>query len=205
MSKFNYSIMKLSKSKNLMALIFITTIINNAFSQTKSENNIVKKVRYSLVTELFYLKKESNSIPDNYIKSTMSFRIINGLQFKNRFSIGVGMSAEANALPLSFDLRYSPKGNISVPILGLNMGYDFFNKGEGVRINPTFGIKKYLTDKTALLINFGVYWYESSLTTTSYRITNYNNQWGSGTNYIFNSNITKTNNLFLSIGGGLSF
>jgi hypothetical protein len=176
--------------------------------QTKSENikeNKVKKVRYSFITELFYLKKESNSIPDNYVQSTMSLRVINGIQFKNRFSVGVGIAAEARSIPFSIDLRYSPKGNISVPVLGLNMGYDFFNKGEGVRINPTFGIKKYLTDKTALLINFGVYWYESSLTTTSYRITNYNNQWGSGTNYTFNSNTTKTNNLFLLIGGGLSF
>jgi hypothetical protein len=200
--------MKLSSLKKLFTLIFITCIINNTFSQAKSENiteNKVKKVRYSFITELFYLKKESNSIPYNYVQSTMSLRVINGIQFKNRISIGVGIAAEANALPLSFDLKLSPKGNVSVPVLGLNMGYDFFNKGEGVRINPTLGIKKFLTDKTALLINFGVYWYESSLTTTSYRIVNYNNQWGSGTNYIFNSNTSNTNNLFLLIGGGLSF
>lgn len=200
--------MKLTRLKKLIALILINCIINTAFSQTKSENTIekkVKKVRYSIITELFYLKKESNSIPDNYVQSTMSLRVINGLQFKNRFSVGVGIAAESNALPFSFDMKLSPKGNNSVPVLGLNIGYDFFKKGEGVRINPTLGIKKYLTDKTALLVNFGVYWYESSLTTTSYRIVNYNNQWGSGTSYIFNSNTSKTNNLFLSIGGGLSF
>jgi hypothetical protein len=135
----------------------------------------------------------------------MSLRVINGLQFGKRFTFGVGIAAESQSIPFSIDLRYSPKGNNSVPVLGLNMGYNFFNKGEGVRINPTFGIKKYLTEKTALLVNFGVYWYESSLITTSYRITTYNNQWGSGTNYTFNSNTTKINNLFLSIGGGLSF
>jgi hypothetical protein len=196
--------MKISKLKKQITIIYLTCFINQTNSETITEKK-VNKVRYSFITELFYLKKESNPIPDNYVQSTMSLRLINGIQFKNRIALGLGIAAESKTIPISIDFRFSPKGKNSVPILGLNMGYNFFNKGEGVRINPTFGIKKYLTDHTALLINFGMYWYESSLTTTSYRIVNYNNQWGSGTNYIFNSNTSNNKNIFLSIGGGLSF
>ena len=77
--------MNLSNLKKLITLILLICIAKNTFSQTNSDNTSGgnkkdKKVTYALITELFYLKKESNPIPDNYVQSTMSFRVINGFQ-----------------------------------------------------------------------------------------------------------------------------
>jgi hypothetical protein len=162
-----------------------------------------KKIRYTLIADVFYLNNQNSSSASLKNQNKLCLRVVNGIEFYKRITLGVGMASEINTNPISFsmDLRYSPKREKIAPILGLNIGKDFFNKETGIRINPTFGIKKYLTETTALHINFGIYWYESSITTRNIGSTGNN-----GNNLpIIIENTSKVSNTFLLIGGGLSF
>ncbi|MFA9214437.1 MAG: hypothetical protein ACEQSR_11425 [Candidatus Methylacidiphilales bacterium] len=199
------------KLKSLLTLVTIIVLLSNNYCQTSLINTNCnylnlkneKKIRYTLIADIFYLSNQNNSSDKNN-QSTLSLRVVNGFQFYKRLTLGVGIASEVNTIPVSFsmDLRYSPKRDNIAPILGLNIGKDIFNKETGIRINPTFGIKKYLTETTAFHLNFGIYWYESNIITTSSWSTN---SWGNNTSTSYYNNIKKVSNVFLSIGGGLSF
>ncbi len=215
--------MKSIRTRLLLAVIVIISSTHYCFSQAdfkgSNRNNLddgnsspnfainkadKKESRYVLITEMFYLKEmivQSNGRSN----STLSLRVINGFQVNKCLSIGIGVAVETLAIPFSIDFRYSGQGNNSGPVLGLNVGYKLFNNddvtNQGIRFNPTVGIKKFLSKKTALLLNIGALWYPTVYT---YYSTNYYKN-GNLTHTSTSSNNTKTDNVFLMFGGGFSF
>jgi hypothetical protein len=166
----------------------------NTIEQKVLSNIDNERIGYTLIIEGFYL----NNLNKNYAidKSSFCMRMVNGYQFNPYFFMGIGIGAESSATPISLDCRLSLSKEKTSPYLGLNIGYNItslpINK-EGIRINPTIGIKSAINKKIALTFNLGMYWYYSDYN-TSKTISYYNY-----------SNTERLNNLFMSMGGGLIF
>jgi len=100
---------------------------------------------------------------------SFSALIINGYQFKNRLSLGLGTGIEFMDIPLApafLDVRHTIlKGKLS-PFIGVQGGYAFplvnyydnlygpKYKG-GYMLGSVIGIKNYITDNTALVLSVG--------------------------------------------------
>ena len=185
---------------HIVLLAFLINIIpsvcfgQNTTDQKSLSNNEEASSGYTLFIEGFYL----NNLNKNYAidKSSFSMRMVNGYQFNPYFFMGMGVAAESGATPISLDFRFSLSKVKTSPYLGLNMGYNITslsNDKEGIRFNPTVGVKSPINNKIALAFHIGLYWYYSDYTT--YQTNSYYNY----------TNIERLNNLFMSIGGGLVF
>jgi hypothetical protein len=191
--------MKPLQIAHIVFLIFIINLFRvdcfgqNTIEQKALSNNEDERIGYTLIVEGFYL----NNLNKNYAidKSSFSMRMVNGYQFNPYFFMGIGVAAESGATPISLDCRFSLSKEKTSPYLGLNVGYNITslsNNKEGIRFNPTVGIKSPINKNLALTFNLGMYWFYSDYT---YKTNSYYNY----------TNIERLNNLFMSIGGGLVF
>ena len=126
-----------------------------------TEGSDYKKKGYLNLTEINFCAGEGNY--------SFGFRTINGYQFNENISLGIGIGADrwkvkASSsshqifinIPLTIDMLVSGKGKIS-PIFKFNSGYSLGLKG-GFIINAALGYKKYITKNTAYLISLGYKW-----------------------------------------------
>ncbi len=183
------------KCKCLVVIILISLnccVGQISLSHFKGSNNDLpkysyKKSGYTLITEILYFR-DIAATNDILNQSKWSLRVVNGYQFNN-LTVGIGAAIEKDALPLSLDLRYAIKDRKGSPTIGLNISDKFLNNdnNEGLRFNPTLGVKSFVSEKTAFLLNFGVCWFGSN-----------------SKNYYSNSN-SKTDNIFLTLCAGFSF
>lgn len=191
--------MKPIQITHIAILAFLINIITfESFGQNTKEQKSLsnfddERSGYTLIVEGFYL----NNLNKNYAidKSSFCMRMVNGYQFNPYFFMGIGIGAESGATPISLDCRFSLSKEKTGPYLGLNMGYNITglsNNKEGIRINPTVGLKSSISKKLALTFNLGMYWYYSDYTSKTNSYYNY-------------TNTERLNNLFMSIGGGLVF
>lgn len=95
---------------------------------------------------------------------TIALRSINGYQFNEMFSVGLGVGFEAfldgdnkgALIPLTLDARMNFKKGRFSPVLNLNGGYSIgVENSSGLAANPAVGIKYFLTKKMALLASIG--------------------------------------------------
>lgn len=177
----------------VIALISLNCCVGQVnLSNLKSSNNKLpqytyKRSGYTLITELMYFRDIATT--SNVLnQSKWSLRVVNGYQFNN-LTVGIGAAIEKDALPFSLDLRYAIKDRKGSPTIGLNISDKLLNddNNEGLRFNPTLGVKSFVSEKTAFLLNFGVCWFGSN-----------------SRNYYSNRN-SKTDNVFLTFSAGFSF
>ena len=121
--------------------------------------------------------------------STIGLRTSHGYQFNPHFSLGLGIGLEVgkrSALPIFFDLRFpfthkkvNPTFNLALGLIGV----------ESYFVNPSFGLKIFLSNRIAMNFNVGVN--SQFLHTTPY------------SSYYYNNNpyaLYFYNNLYLAIG-----
>lgn len=100
---------------------------------------------------------------------SFGLRTINGYQFNENISLGVGVGADGwivkvssknhpkiVIIPITLDMLVSGKGKIS-PIFRFNTGYSLGVNG-GLIINAALGLKKYISKNTAYIISIGYKW-----------------------------------------------
>jgi hypothetical protein len=124
-----------------------------------------KKSGFINITEINFCPGVGNVEFNNYqyknSDNSFGLKTVNGYQINEHFSIGIGIGIdkykEATLLPITFDARATIlKGKIS-PVFNANVGYSVgLNdiKG-GLIINPSIGIKTYISKNTAYLFNVG--------------------------------------------------
>lgn len=94
---------------------------------------------------------------------SFGIRTVNGFQFSEHISVGLGIGLEKyiNVLlvPVTFDLRFTFKKGKTSPTLNINAGgapnIKGVKEGGGFVVNPSFGIKTYVSRKTAFFFNVG--------------------------------------------------
>ncbi len=135
-------------------------------SKKSSQINDFKKRGYINITEINYCPGIGSSNSGNY---SLGFRTVNGYQLNEYLSLGIGLGIDANKiqtlLPITFDLRATILKGIVSPVFNVNIGYAYLlnNKNSnyyselngGLIINPSFGIKTYISKNTAFLFNIG--------------------------------------------------
>jgi hypothetical protein len=164
---------KLAILKKLLVFLFIFGINKGpVYGQNNSGNSFKEKGFLNIEEIGIYsgigdVNVSSVSAPNNTL--IVGIRSINGIQFNSFFSAGVGIGIDrfysdisvggTNYLPLFLDFRYTPlKGKVS-PSFNANIGYDIgLAKESGERmfvVNPTLGVRIYMSPKKALLFNIG--------------------------------------------------
>ena len=97
------------------------------------------------------------------IDRSFGIRTVNGFQFSEYLSVGLGIGLEkyisALLVPVTFDLRFTFKKGKTSPTLNINAGgapnIKGVKEGGGFVVNPSFGIKTYVSRKTAFFFNVG--------------------------------------------------
>lgn len=90
-------------------------------------------------------------------------RMVNGFQFSETMSLGLGLGLEkymdAVLVPVTFDARATLLKGKTSPTININFGYapniKGFKEGGGFVVNPSFGVKTYVSRKTAFFFNVG--------------------------------------------------
>ncbi len=164
----------------------------------------IKEKGYFNITDVGLLAGR-DSYQNRYSFSSL---IINGYQFKNRLSLGLGTGIEFMDIPLApafLDVRHTIlKGKLS-PFIGVQGGYAFplvnyYNNGYepiykgGYMVGSVVGIKNYMSDNTAIVFSVG-FRHQKLLSTRT--------QWG----WEGDEQITQVYNLYnrIAIRAGLHF
>jgi hypothetical protein len=151
-------------------------------SNNSSNMTDFKKSGFINLTEINYCPgvgdvKIGNNTIEN-VDYSFGFRLINGYQFNEHLSLGLGIGIDryknTTFLPLTFDVRATIlKGKVS-PAFTANVGYAI-GLGDvkgGLVINPQIGIKTYISKNVAYLFNIG-YKLQAQEILYSYRNYNY--------------------------------
>ncbi|MBN4051266.1 hypothetical protein JYU16_00470 [bacterium AH-315-M05] len=142
-------------------------------------------------------------------KYSFSFLILNGYQFKNRLSLGLGIGLEILDIPLApvlLDIRYSFLKGKFTPFLAIKGGYsiplvNYYDNGNnpkykgGYLIGSVIGIRNYFTDNSAIVFSVGfrhqqlkstrtTWWWEEGEQITE--VTQYFNRIAVRVGYLFN-------------------
>ena len=143
-------------------------------SSNISKTSKFKKKGFINLTEVNYnigtgeVKSEHSNI--NNDRRSFGFRIVNGYQFNENLSLGLGIGIEGledeTLLPITIDFRVSASDGKVSPVFILNGGTgiganDDFGK---LVINPQIGIRVYLSKNVAYLLNFGYKWQQVEAT-----------------------------------------
>lgn len=186
-------------------------IFNYSEIQKITKENVItdptdyKKKGFLNIDELTYgfgintINTYHGSVAISGLFPTIGIRSINGYQFNEHISAGLGVGFEAfldgdnkgALLPLTLDFRYYMKKGKFTPVLNLNGGYSIgVENSSGLAANPSVGIKYFFNNKMAGLFNLG---YKVQQQTVPQM-----DQWGGMVNRIVNYQ-------FLSVSAGLSF
>jgi hypothetical protein len=114
----------------------------------------------------------------NNTSHSFGFRTVNGIQINNHLSIGIGVGIDKydidTHIPITIDVRYSFINGKLSPTFNSNFGYSFGldNAISGVEINPSIGIRSYISQKNAYFFNIGYKWSIQQYVPDSYQYTN---------------------------------
>ena len=124
-----------------------------------------KKKGYINITEINYNPGTGSSNSGNY---TIGFKTVNGYQLNEHLSLGIGLGIDGNKnqtlLPITADIRGTILKGILSPVINMNVGYSLLLNAKnnyygelkgGLVINPSFGIKTYISQNVAFLFNIG--------------------------------------------------
>lgn len=139
---------------------------NNSFNHFNKDE--IKKDGFTNITELLVSPstgavKINNGIIKNNNYS-FGIRTINGYQFNEHLSIGIGIGIEkyikATLLPISFDVRANILKGKTTPFINSNFGYSLgINDSEGGMIfNPSIGVRTYIRKNIAYVFSLGLKW-----------------------------------------------
>ncbi len=90
-------------------------------------------------------------------------RLVNGYQFSETMALGLGIGLERYTnevlVPVTFDARATLLKGKTSPTININVGYapniKGFEEGGGIVVNPSLGVKTYVSRKTAFFFNVG--------------------------------------------------
>ncbi|MES2555594.1 MAG: hypothetical protein V4604_05550 [Bacteroidota bacterium] len=127
-------------------------------------------------------------------------RTVNGFQFSETMALGIGIGLEkyidAVLVPVTLDARATLMKGKTSPTININVGYapniEGFNEGGGFVINPSFGVKTYVSRKTAFFFNVG------------YKIQQDKFSYYAGGNF-YNKQTTNVTFKFINFSLGLAF
>lgn len=93
-------------------------------------------------------------------ENNYGLRTVNGYQFSPFFTLGMGLGYErisySGFIPVTIDSRIMFTKNKISPVLNLNGGYAVgVNNSGGFCLNPAAGVRLYLSQNIALLVNMG--------------------------------------------------
>lgn len=140
--------------------------IDNSGKTSKAAD--FKKSGYINLTEISFCPGIGTINVDNFLLRnedySFGFKTINGYQINEHLSLGIGIGIDkylnATLLPITLDTRVTIlKGRIS-PTFNAIAGYSI-GKSErecGLVVNPSFGIKIYITKNVGSYFNFGYKW-----------------------------------------------
>ena len=162
----------------------ITKEIANNKNGIDHEKSDLKTNGYMNLTETFYCPgygelKFGDVSMSNIGNYSSGFRVVNGYQFNEYFSLGVGLGIDKNnystLLPITFDGRATLIKGKTSPVFSAIVGYSvsLADAKGGFIVNPQFGIKTHISNKLAYLFNIGYKW--QSLEYIYYPYTNYTN------------------------------
>jgi len=166
-----------------------SSISSNENSNRKRE---IKQSGFTNITET----NEAIGLGDYDGDFSYGIQTINGYLFSPYFSMGLGIVIDkykaSTFLPLFIDLRVNFVKNVVSPFFAGDIGYamGFEGNNGGLLINPNFGIKFFVSQKTALNFSLGYRLQENSFESNTY--------WNS------NSNVTETGT-FLTFKFGAAF
>jgi hypothetical protein len=170
--------------------------------QNSSNSKSYKKSGFINLTEINYCPgigdiTLGNSTVKN-IDNSFGFKTVNGYQINEHLSIGLGLGLDkytnATLIPISFDARATfIKGQVS-PVFNANVGYSVGLNGVsgGMVINPSIGIKAYISNNVAYLFNVGYKWQAQDVTYYQY-------------SYYYNKQTTNVYYQFITISTGFAF
>lgn len=125
-----------------------------------------KKKGFLNITEVHFSPNVSNAMAQRFSTSDpyiIGFKTVNGYQFSEHFSMGIGVGLDGYKsyalLPVTLDARISFLKGRTTPILGLNIGYAPSLQTPylgGFVINPTIGLKTYISKNIAYYISMGL-------------------------------------------------
>lgn len=209
----NQSIKIQTKDRNIFVFKIeeIEKITKEEIPNQKLSNTDFKKKGYINITEIAYCAGiGSVSVNRQDIKNidqSWGFRSVNGIQFNEHTSLGIGFGIDAyksaTLLPITIDTRVAfIKGQIS-PVFTLNAGWAFGlnNAPSGFVFNPQFGIKTYISKNVAYLFNVGWKGQNSEVEYLAYNYDSYGNM-------VYPYYVTKTSKVnfqFISISTGFAF
>ena len=125
-----------------------------------------KKKGYINITEINYNPGTGSTNTGNY---TIGFKTVNGYQLNEHLSLGIGLGIDGNKnqtlLPITADIRGTILKGVVSPVINMNVGYSLLLNAKnnniyselkgGLVINPSFGIKTYISQNVAFLFNIG--------------------------------------------------
>lgn len=100
----------------------------------------------------------------------VSLRTINGYEFNDYFSLGIGVGIDKyqhfELLPLTVNFRAALSDKKITPFVEFNIGNSFkiSNQEPGFLFNPAIGLRSYISPKTALIFSFGYKMQETKFT-----------------------------------------
>lgn len=97
------------------------------------------------------------------------FKVVMGYQFNYFFSMGVGLGIDkyerATLAPITLDIRFAKTEGKYGPVINLCGGQSFSieKASSGYMINPSVGLRYYISEKIAMIFNLGYKWQEQQL------------------------------------------
>ncbi len=186
-------------------LLFVVLLVLSSI--LKAQNDSIPKISYKThgyinLDELVYSPSYENINNEEpyFNEYSYGFRTVNGYQFNEYFSLGLGIGVDKYVksilFPVTIDARTILLKGKESPYFSLNVGYSIgFNQAGnnigGLLLNPSIGIKMFISKRVAYY--FGVGYKLRSQTNTSIDLLNYSNTYST----IYSK--------FLSISTGFSF
>jgi hypothetical protein len=173
--------------KNLFLCGLILLVFFNAYSQTvdhSTKNNIGKQKGYTNITEIDFAMGGVEVVDwGTSTQYTLGLHTINGYQFNPNFSVGIGVGLVRYSqyslmqdgyeilwkganfqMPVFLDLRINLEDKKLTPFISCDVGYSFpfiHDYYGGFFVNPSFGIKYFISAKTAMNISIGYRYYSN--------------------------------------------
>ncbi|HNW90716.1 MAG TPA: hypothetical protein PKN48_13730 [Bacteroidales bacterium] len=150
--------------------IIKTPIYISQTTQSHNKESHNKESGFTNITEFNFAMYDIDDIYEDY---DFGIQTINGYKFNRHLSLALGIGAyfKAKSFPLFVDFRYNFLKSKVTPFLALDLGYCIFTGNDfitgkpevngGLLVAPAFGLKFFISPKTAINIGVG-YWMQQS-------------------------------------------
>jgi hypothetical protein len=155
------------------------------WKESEPKEKIRRTKGYTGIIEVNYGAGMNELIISNYLDYVIKpnangFKWINGYRTDEHLTVGLGLGVDAYSdlrgsgmltfyLPITFDARFEFINSDLSPVINFNGGYAeglSEDRPGGMLMNPSIGIRCYITANTAILINVGYKWQTLELPAT---------------------------------------